>query len=233
MHTEATADQHSGHASSVMSYRGSRIASIDNVIGQVQTWQSARGLGTMVIGVIGERRGVGATSVALQLAKQATGFGLGDVLYIEGGSNTSTQEGTREVSSHKGSGLADRLEDRIELEACVVKRPDLGISILSWGGRDDTKDVAVGPIVYQQVFQELRTQFPWIVVDLPVMADLETVPACASQVDAVIVVIDNKKSTATNVRGVLDGMEAIQIPVLGCVMNRYALPLPRWISRWL
>lgn len=233
MRTEAIADKYSGNASSAMTYRGARISSIDHVLGHVQTWQSERGLGTMVIGVIGERRGVGATSVARQLAKQATGFGLGDVLYIEGGNNTSNHDGSRSVISHQGSGLADHLENGVEIEKCVVEHPELGISILPWGGGDDSKEVAVGPIVYQHVFQELRTRFSFIVVDLPVMTDLETVPACASQTDAVLVVIDNKKSTAANVRGVLDGMESIQIPVLGCVMNRYALPLPRWISRWL
>ncbi|MFN9987846.1 MAG: tyrosine-protein kinase family protein [Pirellula sp.] len=233
MRSESIAEKHESTARSEMAYRGARIASIDSVVMQVQSWQSERGLGTMVVGVIGERRGVGNTSIARQLAMQATGFGLGDVLYVEGGRDEPKLESSSSMGSKEGLGLVDHLNGKIELEACIHKRPDLGISVLSWGGDCATKDLAVGPILYQQVFQELRTRFSWVVVDLPVMTDVETVPACASQVDGVIVVVDNRKSTATNVRGVLEGMGTLHIPVLGCVMNRYALPLPRWISRWL
>lgn len=216
-----------------MAYRGARVASIDSLVAQVQTWQSERGLGTMVVGIIGERRGVGNTSVALQLAKQATGFGLGDVLYVEGGRDEPRLKASREVNSNAGLGLVDHLNGHVELQACIVRDHDLGISILPWGGSPESKDHAVGPIMYQHVFQDLRTQFSWVVVDLPAVTDSETIPACASQVDGVIVVVDNQKSTAANVRRLLEGMGILQIPVLGCVMNRYTLPLPRWLSRWL
>ncbi len=233
MRSDSIAEKRDGHAIGETTYRGARIASIDSVVVQVQTWQAEHGLGTMVVGVIGERRGVGNTSFALQLAKQATGFGLGDVLYVEGGRDEPVPNGPRENIPITRPGLVDHLHGQVELEECIVKRPDLGLFVLPWGAMHDSKDRAVGPIMYQHMFQELRTRFSWVVVDLPVLTELETVPACASQVDGVIVVVDNQKSTETKVRAVLEGMAILQIPILGCVLNRYALPLPRWISRWL
>ena len=233
MRSDSITEKREGNALGEITYRGARITSIDSVVVQVQTWQAEHGLGTIVVGVIGERRGVGNTSFALQLAKQATGFGLGDVLYVEGGRDEPVPKGTRESSPKTRPGLVDHLNGLVELEECIVKRTDLGLFVLPWGAMHDSNDRSVGPIMYQHVFQELRTRFSWVVVDLPVMTELETVPACASQVDGVIVVVDNQKSTATNVRAVLEGMAILQIPVIGCVLNRYALPLPRWISRWL
>jgi Mrp family chromosome partitioning ATPase len=82
-------------------------------------------------------------------------------------------------------------------------------------------------------FEELRTEFDYLLVDAPSLGRYADATALGRLTDGLVLVLEansTRKETALNVT---DNLRAAQIPILGAVLNKRTFPIPESIYRRL
>jgi Mrp family chromosome partitioning ATPase len=71
-----------------------------------------------------------------------------------------------------------------------------------------------------------------VIVDLPVIAQAGLGLFFASQADGTILILDGKTTKTRQAKAVVELMKENQVPVVGAILNKHIVTLPRWLARW-
>jgi Mrp family chromosome partitioning ATPase len=218
-------------------------ALIDALILKLQNYQNEKELGSLAVGISSSRNATGVSTLAVHCAQRAAYLGLGNVLLIDGNlgrpslhrwiaRSESSAVGKTRASVKNNLGLADAVIDPSVLDSAIYKTADLDLDVLA-AGSSGHRDIAFSPANLQPIFQELRTRYQTIFVDIPSFDDVGNSFFLANQMDGIVLVVDSKKTKSRDSKKLIGLLQENSIEVLGAVLNRYQSPLPKFISRWL
>lgn len=170
-----------------------------------------------IIGFIASGRGEGTSTLAEAYATTLISYQRRNVLLlgVDGASITTP-------------GVLSTLAAGLPLDDCL--RPFAGRGFTgSLGGHDALWEL----LTVTKLWQDLRSRFDDIVLDLPDSSSsrlgLQTAPQC----DGVVIVIEAEKSRAPVVENLIASLRAVRAPLLGTVLNRRQFYLPKRIYNWL
>ena len=83
------------------------------------------------------------------------------------------------------------------------------------------------------LWQELRSRFDDVVLDLPATSVSLIGLKSAAQCDGVVVVLEAEKTRAPVVESLIASLRAVRAPLLGTVLNKRRYYLPQRVYRWL
>ncbi len=198
MTTQITENQKPANASPKprADFRSSHGAElIDSVLIKLQSFQRRKEIDSLCVGFTSSDPGAGVSTIASRLAIQAAGNVMGRILLVDANMNRPIMH--KIFSVKQGPGILDYLTDGVELENCIQKYKETSLDILPWGTRIGGSP-ALSPLSLQPFFEELKTRYQLIIVDLPTIEGTGYGLFFANQTDGVVLVIDGNNSRASN-----------------------------------
>jgi len=196
---------------------------------KLQNFQSKKDLGTLCIGIASCDDNVGVTTIAIRLATQAAESGFGNVLLVDGNSEKPTIH--RAFRLKRSPGMVDHICDGVDLSDCIQETGIPELQILSWGSKDSAAS-SVSPLTLKPLFNDLRSRYQWVILDLPTIDGSGYGLFFANHTDGVVLVVDAVQSRAHNSKKLLRLLEENSIEVIGAILNRFTPTLPKWLRRW-
>ncbi len=202
---------------------------IDSVLMKLQSFQNDRDLGSLCVGIASCDSGCGATTIAARLAAQAAMNGMGNVLLVD--ANYSRPAVHRRFRVKRGPGLLDSLVKGLDVPECIQPTDHTELNLMTLGSKELSTQ-SVSPIALRPFFDDLRSRYQLVIVDLPVIAQAGFGLFFASQADGTILVLDGKTTKTRQAKAVVELMKENQVPVVGAILNKHTVVLPRWLARW-
>ena len=176
--------------------------------------------GGRIVGFIASGRGEGTTTLARAYATTLITHLRKRVVLL-----TASDQGT------VTPGVLPALVADQPLDGCLQAFAGSGF-IGSLGGQQ-AGDVLWELLAVESLWQDLRSRFDEVVLDLPASSmsrlGLMTAPHC----DGVVVVIEAEKTRAPVAENLIDSLRLVRANVLGTVLNRRRFYLPKRVYRWL
>lgn len=182
------------------------------------------------LGVTSCVSGEGVTTIAAELAiGAATRLELRTVLVD---CNFDAPAVHRVFGVELGPGLHEALEDPMRLPKCLQSGRTENLTLLTAGMEMGDAKPASHSTGLKKLFDELRSKFELIVVDLPPVSD-GSAANIGSRLDGVILVVEAERirwEVAQHATATLNGGG---VNLLGAVMNKRLQHVPPWLYRSL
>jgi Mrp family chromosome partitioning ATPase len=177
-----------------------------------------------VLGVVSAKAGEGRTTVALSLASALAEI-YPRVVFVEAsrGESLSLAEQLRvEPEVHLDAYLEGNLSALETLHGTAKE----GLWVLLAGMADSGSLRMIAAM--RSLLRDLREQFDVVVVDLPPLLVSEDAPAVASELDAIVVVVEAGGTSSRDLDKAL-GVFA-STPIKGVILNKTSYKTPRWVA---
>jgi succinoglycan biosynthesis transport protein ExoP len=171
-----------------------------------------------VIGIVSAEPGVGKTTVALSLAVAAAGAGR-RILLLD--ADLRKPDLTRGLAPESSAGLTAVLDGKTSPANGIISH-FLGFHLLGQHppiSSENSADV-LSSRAMQNVVQDLRKAYDYILIDTPAMLDRIDVPAAAKLFDAVLLVTEQGRTRIDDLDRALAICNRIRGLVVGAVMNK-------------
>ena len=143
-----------------------------------------RNTGCAVLAVTGSRRGDGATTVAVELARSFAALGS-RVALVD--AHLSDRGGTTLLAQQEHPGISDLLERRASAERSAI-RLDAGLTFLPAGSPTDRASDLVCSETMGALVRELRTEFDVVVLDCPSLEESADAVVLGELADEILLV---------------------------------------------
>lgn len=202
---------------------------IDSVLIKLQTFQSRKELESLCIGLTSSDSGAGVSTIASRLAVQAAGNVMGRVLLVDANMNRPVLDQIFGLA--EGPGLIDHLCYGVEIDHCIQKVNDTSLDVLPWGSRLGGSS-ALSPLSLQPFFDDLKSRYQMVIVDLPTIEGTGYGLFFANQTDGVIVVVNGNTTRASHAKQLSLLLSENWVEVIGAILNRQVPVLPNWLRKW-
>lgn len=128
-------------------------------------------------------------------------------------------------------GVLPTLVAGLSLGPCLHAQSD-NVVAGSLGGAS-TGDALWKLLALPELWQDLRSEYDEVVLDLPAASNSRLGLMTAALCDGVVVVLEAEKTRAPVVENLIASLRAVRAPVLGTVMNRRRFHLPKRVYQWL
>ena len=128
-------------------------------------------------------------------------------------------------------GVLPTLVAGLPLAPCL-KHQSENVETGSLGGAS-TGDALWKLLALPELWQDLRSDYDDIVLDLPASSNSRLGLMTAALCDGVVVVLEAEKTRAPVVENLIASLRAVRAPILGTVMNRRRFHLPKRVYQWL
>lgn len=182
---------------------------------QLETWRG-RSSDSASIGICGLRSGVGASTVAFNLAACLASSRSLSVCVLE------CNFGNPFVSRRIGQdlpGVSDAMAGTVEIGKCCHPAGPDGLSLVGPGTLGVSAANRLVSSSFNNVLADVRGQFDWIVCDLPVASPLTTCFDLSSTLDGVVLVTGKNDGADPETRDVGRQFRNLGIDLIGLVQN--------------
>lgn len=174
------------------------------------------------LGIIGDRAGTGASTIAAGLAHCLSWLGNGRFLLIHA-------HPKKKVTTMLGlASNADALSDKEELQSCLQRNEGSNLDILA---AQQMQSNWFEPIRFSELIDDLKSTYDAIVVDLPPANGRFSGVPLAAGLDAVILTLEAERSRIKSARDTKQRLMRANANVLGFVFNKQRDHVPTWLRR--
>ncbi len=202
---------------------------LDAILLQLDNDRCDQGLASLLVGVAGNHRGCGASTIAGRLAVRAAEMKLGSVLLMD--ANVTHPNQHRLFGVNLEPGLSDILYDDADSEDVLQETAVDDLWLMSAGAHRGSG--APSPVVMKRCMERLRDSFQMVFIDLQPINNVSPTLFLSRLADGVVFVVDAKSSLSGKVADSMQILRDWDVYVFGSVLNRTTRTLPRWIDRWL
>lgn len=182
------------------------------------------------------RSGEGVTSIALAFARFLTSLhGEDSVVAVEAN--------FREPAFHQlldipyENNLKTILAGTTKVDEAVQVSRKYGFHALPAGPPSASEDMASYAVLLQKlgenVLPELQNRFKHVLLDTPPVVPFIDSSVLCRMVRGVVVVVESNLTRSEVVRHTLDKLQAGQANVIGTILNKRELHIPKWLYRFL
>jgi succinoglycan biosynthesis transport protein ExoP len=179
----------------------------------------------------GIEQGTGCSQICLLVAETLRSAVSGSICLVD--ANFRSPSLPRLLGTTNGYGLTNALLEDGPVEAFVRPLHIANAWLMSCGSLGPGSLDLLNSQRMKARFDELRTQFDYLLIDAPSLSRYADATALGRLTDGVVLVLEansTRKETALNV---MDNLRAAQINVLGAVLNKRTFPIPELLYRRL
>jgi succinoglycan biosynthesis transport protein ExoP len=175
-----------------------------------------------VIGIVSTVPSEGKTTAAVNFSLITAATGR-KVLLIDGDLRNPAL--TRALQTKPQRGLIDVLLGRIKLEEASQREPQTGLVVLPVipGDRVSHSNEVISSFAMREFLEKMRSQFDYIVVDLPPIGPIVDARAAADLIDEFVLVVGWGATAMQTVKRALIGAPGIRRALIGHLLNRVDL----------
>ena len=175
------------------------------------------------VGVTSSLEGEGTTTVAANLAVTAAGLNAGPVLLVDANTNKPCLH--RVFGVEADIGLQNALSGELTPLDCITPSRVDNLSLIL-NGRIEPGEVAIySKSSIDEVLDELKDLFRWIVFDLPPASESTVCTSIASRLEGVLLVVEADRVDRDLGRRTCNRLRRANANLLGAVYNK--VPGPR------
>lgn len=182
---------------------------------QLVSWGGSERRNT-TIGIAGIRPECGNSTVAYNLASSLAGSRSMRCCVLE--ANFGKPFVSKRIGSHL-LGLSDAMAEAVEIQSCLQAAGPQDVSLVGPGTLDISAASRLVSQSFDNVLQELKAEFDWVLCDLPVASPLTTCFDLAKNLDGVVLVIRPQDNLSPAVREVVSQFRESGVEVIGLVQN--------------
>jgi len=179
----------------------------------------------------GIEQGTGCSQICLLVAEILRSAVSGSICLVD--ANFRSPSLPRLLGTTNGYGLTNALLEDGPVQAFVRPLHIANAWLLSCGSLGPGSLNLLNSQRMKARFEELRTQFDYLLIDAPSLSRYADATALGRLTDGVVLVLEansTRKETALNV---MENLRAAQIQVLGAVLNKRTFPIPELLYRRL
>jgi Mrp family chromosome partitioning ATPase len=179
----------------------------------------------------GIEQGTGCSQICLLVAETLRSAVSGSICLVD--ANFRSPSLPRLLGTTNGYGLTNALLEDGPVRTFVRPLHITNAWLLSCGSLGPGSLNLLNSQRMKARFEELRTQFDYLLIDAPSLSRYADATALGRLTDGVVLVLEansTRKETALNV---MDNLRAAQINVLGAVLNKRTFPIPELLYRRL
>lgn len=203
---------------------------IDSILLRLNAARAANGDNRLVVGVSSANRRAGVSVIAGKLAVRAAEMAMGRVLLIDG--NFAAPSQGKHFGVSRKEGLADILCKEIDAPELLNNGVVDGLHVLTAGSDKYLKSVTVMPDIVAAMIRDFRSEFDFVIIDMPPVKNSARCLALAGQTDGVVFVADAAQTRSRQANAAIKTLRNNDVKVFGTVLNRVSRTLPRWLDRW-
>lgn len=203
---------------------------IDSIVLRLDAIRSSSNLASMVVGLTSTDRRSGVSGIARELAVRAADLGLGRVLLVDANLDAPSQG--KFLRAQGQAGLAETLASEQRPNEVIWSGKVPGFHFMTAGRPAQCRDVAVTPENTFRIIDELRQEYQFVILDLPVVASTTRFLVPSATADGMILVVDAQQTRSRKAMSALHLMNENKLQLLGCILNREVQNLPNWLERW-
>ncbi|WP_145246836.1 P-loop NTPase family protein [Aeoliella mucimassa] len=203
----------------------------DSVLWRMRSQLSSLDGVAEILGVVGAEVGVGATTVAMNLANRLADHLDGNVLLVD--SNFSRPQADAFLGIKRCPGLAEMLAENLPLAEVVQRTRVPGLEVLAAGRVGILESVAIHSEAVAIVVQQMREEYAGVVFDFSDPSSMGQGLLLAKQCDGVLLVAQCERTRQESARRAAEQLRVDGVRLTGAVLNRQRSYVPKWIRRWL
>jgi len=168
----------------------------------------------------------GVTTVAANLSVAAAGESARPVLLIDTDFLQSPSQTM--FGLPPGPGFVDALSGDTKLPECIRSTSIPNLHVMGPGGTAFTYGAACGPETFCSLINTLKSDYSWILFDLPIVSECHF-PSLISSLDGILLVVEAERLRRQVVIQAKQQLENNDANVLGVVFNKRQYHVPNWI----
>ncbi|MEM8945685.1 MAG: CpsD/CapB family tyrosine-protein kinase [Planctomycetota bacterium] len=182
---------------------------------------------TMAVGIVGCQRKSGSTTIASNLAMQASNQQRGRVLLID--ANWRPPGVLKSFDLPETTGLYDILSGEVSPRECEPLSVTENLDVMCRGKWDEEQPAHVRQEMVDEMLNDLKTEYCLILVDLPPAEDLRSALPLARRLDGSLLVARFESLKQPQARRSLQRLQECGVAVWGSILNRYREYVPKWL----
>lgn len=131
------------------------------------------------------------------------------------------------------AGISDCLLSGRSVRGSRHKVPDLDLTIVTAGSRTADWETMISSGAMTDKMRELRQQFEYLLIEGSPLTSASTALLHGRLADGVLMIVEANSTRRELVRKVKADLDALEIPVLGTVLNNRDFPIPEYLYRKL
>ena len=162
---------------------------------------------------VGEGKTTVAVNLAISLAKKGK-----RVMLVDGDLRNPSVSKAMGLPP-KEYGVADILEQTVELKDAVVRYGEYGLDILPGGGPMKDPSVVLGNGLMEKLLRVLPRKYDYVIVDTPPCGMLSDASAIARMVDGAIIVVRQDQARIDRILSGVENIADTNVDLIGYVLN--------------
>lgn len=186
---------------------------------------------TAAVGLTGCLRRAGSSTIATNLALQASELQRGRVLLID--ANWRLPGLAKNFDLTEQPGVFDILSGEVSPRECEPQSVSEHLDILCRGCWTEEQPMQVRAELAGEMLAELKTEYSLILVDLPSVDELHGALHLARQLDGTLLVARFEAVKQPEAQRALQRLRNDGVNVWGSILNRHREYVPSWLRKWL
>jgi len=175
----------------------------------------------------GVNQGTGCSQICLLVADTLRANVSGSVCIVEANFRSPSLPSLLGTTNHHG--LTDALLQEGPIRSFARSLQTDNVWFLSCGSlAPDSPNLLNGDRIRAR-FAELRKEFDYVLVDAPSLTKYADATALGRLTDGLVLVLEANSTRKEAALRVMENLRAVQIEVLGAVLNKRTFPIPEWL----
>lgn len=181
------------------------------------------------VAICGVEQGVGCSWICAHAGESLAAQVPGTVCIVDGNPRGASLH--KYFSMSAGGGLAEAMKDQRPIANFTRQAGKQNLWVLTAGDPGNTQNGALNPARLRARFSELRTQFDYLLIDTPPIAESSDGMLFAQVADGAILVVGSHSTRREAARAAKQSFDAAKVSVLGVVLNKRTYPIPERLYR--
>lgn len=181
------------------------------------------------VAICGVEQGVGCSWICAHAGESLAAQVPGTVCIVDG--NLRGPSLHKYFSMSVSNGLIDATEEQQPIASFTRQAGKQNLWVLTAGDPGKERNGSLNPARLRARFSELRSQFDYVLIDTPPMAESSDGMLLAQMADGAILVVVSLSTRREAARAVKQSFDAANVSVLGVVLNKRTYPIPEGLYR--
>jgi len=182
--------------------------------------------GPHCLGITASHQGAGVSTVARNLAGCLSEEFAVRTLLID--THVNRPSAANRLGLARTHGLSDVLTGQAELRDALLATPHSALHVLP-AGRPSARHVSLASEAGERLLEQLKREFPFIVLDLPPAAELDERLLSSSLVAGFLLVIEAERVRRQVASRIKENFARVNANLLGVVLNKREHHVPEWL----
>jgi protein-tyrosine kinase len=179
----------------------------------------------------GVEEGAGCSWLCARAGLMLAGLVPGNVCLVD--LNLRSPSLHRQLGLEKSTGVREFVRSLRPVREFARRASPNNLWLISAGGKEVGLSDRVSPPQLRSRFFDLRSEFDYILIDVPPASSCAEAPFLCQLADGIVLVVGAHSTRRERARAALEHLETAGVPILGAVLNKRTYAIPEALYRRL